>query len=235
MMRKQQMALVALLILCGALTACSRNSDSYFPLSKGAHWEYKVLQRQGTNETVSQLDIDADGTVDIGTQKASIRRASTGHMWAIATDAAGIKRVASRREVDDEFTKDMDSRFVLKAPFTVGSNWSATTVPYLLARKGEFPPELIHAHQTSMTYTIASVDESITTAAGVFADCLRVDAVGVLRLYVDPVIGVTDVPLTGQEWYCKSIGLVKLTRIEKIASPFLTGGEYSMELTRYTF
>lgn len=234
-MRKKLIAIICVPGLSATFAGCSGNSDSYFPLSKGAHWEYKVAQKQGANETVSQLDIDSDGSVKVGTQKASIRRASTGHMWAIATDAAGIKRVASRREVDDEFTSDADARFVLKAPFTVGSTWSAPTVPYLLARKGEFPPELIHAHHATMTYTIAGVAESVVTAAGSFTDCLRVDAVGALRLYVDPVIGVTDVPLTGQEWYCKGVGLVKLTRIEKITSPFLTGGEYSMELTRYSF
>ncbi len=234
-MAKRHLGSGAVLCLSAAMIACSNNSDSYFPLSKEAHWEYKIVQKKGASDTVSQLDIETGGTVEVGAQIASIRRASTGQFWAIVTDATGITRVASRREVDDEFAADAEPRFVLKAPFTVGNNWSAPTVPYLLARSGEFPPELIHAHKTSMTYTIASVSESITTVAGSFTDCLRVDAVGVLRLYVDPVIGVTDVPLTGQEWYCKGVGLVKLTRIEKIASPFLTGGEYSMELTRFSF
>ena len=220
-------------VACALLAACGGSSDSYFPLNNGARWDYRVIQTLGTTESVSQLEIEVDGSVQVGEKRALIRRASTGHLWAVINDTDGIKRLATRRDVDDEFTADAEPRFVLKAPFAVGSTWSATTAPFLLTRRGEFPPELIHGHKASMTYTISSIGESVSTAAGTFSDCLRVEAVGVLRLYVDPVIGVADVPLTGQEWYCKGVGLVKLSRIEKIASPFLSGGEYTMELTRF--
>jgi hypothetical protein len=226
--------LISLAILSAVLTSCSFQSDSFFPLNQGAQWVYKTVQKTGAVETTSTLEIVVDGVVHVGDQETQIRRASTGHLWALRNDSDGIKRMAARRDVDDEFAADAEPRYVLKAPYAVGTNWAASTVPFLLARRGEFPPELIHAHKTQMTHTISAVNETVTVVAGTFSPCLRVEASGVLKLYVDPVIGVTDVPLTGVEWYCKGAGLVKLTRTEKINSPFLTGGDYTMELTQFS-
>ena len=123
---------------------------------------------------------------------------------------------------------------MLKLPHKVGTEWRATTAAYLLQRPQQFPRELRSTHQDiPMVYVIEHLDESVTTPAGAFQHCLRVAGKAQLRLYLDPVTGWADVPLTTTEWYCPGPGLVKVVREESGHNTFLIGGTYLMELTQW--
>ena len=215
--------------LLALVTGC-RQSDSFFPLSSGSVWRYRTKLTTGAGETLGEQTISVDSTDKVADKAVTIRRSSSGHLWAINESEQGIARIAARREIDDEWQSDPEPYFVLKTPHKVGTTWQAKTAPYMLTRRAEFPPELVHNHSTVMTYSIVALNEAVSVPAGEFSDCIEVEGTAAQRLYVDPVAGFADVPLTTLEWYCKGMGLVKLTRVEKVNSPFLSGGEFSMEL-----
>jgi hypothetical protein len=207
--------------------------EPYFPLTDNARWDYRVVTMRPTGDTVSTQTMRVDGSVTIAQTKAAVRRSDTGHQYAIAVTDAGVQRLGVRRDVDEDFARETEPRFVLKKPYVVGTTWQAQTVPYLLLRRAEFPPEVGLSHSAAMVYTIETVGEKVTVPAGAFDNCLRVKGIAQVRLYADPVAGFADVPLVTTEWYCPSVGLAKLERDEIVTSPFISGGRIYMELTAF--
>ncbi len=217
------------------LASCGKlDQADFFPLPKNGAWVYQVVTTRGTSEGRATQVLRVDGNTTIGDKKAAVRRSDTGHQFAIAHTDAGIERLGTRRDVDESFTAETEPRFVLKKPYTVGTTWQAKTIPYILLRRSEFPPEVGLTHSATMQYTIAALNENVTTPAGVYAGCLRVQGEALLRLYGDLTAGFANPLLLTTEWYCPGVGLVKLERTENIASPLLTGGSLTMTLERFT-
>ena len=152
----------------------------------------------------------------------------------LRADATGIFRIASKTDLDADPTPDPAPRYVLKTPRQVGTSWQASTTTYLMRRGADFPPEIRHSHKpVAMIYRIEALGETVATRAGSFADCIRVQGQAVLKLFVDPVNGVRDMPISSTEWYCKGVGLVKVVRAEPAKSSFLLGGTQTLELIEW--
>lgn len=221
-----------------ALVGCSGSAPtaSLFPLEPGRRWVYAVtaVWENQTSER-DQRVIVTRGEADVPQGgKAWVRRSEDGVEWFLRADATGVFRVASRTDLEAEPTADPSPRYVLKAPIAAGTQWQATTAPYLLRRRAEFPPEIRHTHPAvNMSYTIESVEESVQTRAGEFKRCVKVLGQATLRLFADPVSGWRDMPLTTTEWYCHGPGLVKIVREEPAQSAFLTGGTMTLELIEW--
>lgn len=219
------------------LQACSgppAGSD-LFPLDTGRHWTYDLKTEAEGSVAVQHerrvLSAHGEDSPDGLDGPAWRRRSDSGVDYWLRRDASGIYRVASKSDLDAEPRRDADRRYVLKAPFTVGTQWQADTTAYLLKRRSEFPPEIRHSHpRVPMTYTIAALDERVSTPAGRFESCVRVDGEAALRLFADPVSGWKDLRLSTREWYCPGVGLARLERREPANSPFLLGGTITMEL-----
>jgi hypothetical protein len=149
-------------------------------------------------------------------------------------DDGGVYRVATKSDLEAEPRPDATKRYVLKAPIAVGTGWQATTAPYLLRRRADFPPEIRHSHPAVvMTYTIDALDDKVSVRAGAFERCVRVTGQAVIKLFADPVAGWRELPLTTTEWYCHGPGLVKLVRQEPARSTFLEGGTQTLELIEW--
>ena len=223
----------AVLAGCGAPPA----SDAYFPLERGHRWTYEQVSEWENNtrerETLVHTTLGHEDLPSGGS--AWRRRSASGMDYWLRSDATGIYRVASRADNQAEPEADPAPRYVLKLPLAVGTRWQASTTAYLLRRNAEFPPEIRHSHKpVPMTYQIAAVGQKLSTAAGDFSDCLRVEGSAVMKLFADPVAGFRDMPLTTTEWYCKGVGLVKLERQEPAGgATFLQGGKLVMELTEW--
>ena len=230
-------ATVVALVTAPALSGCGArpSAEGYFPLAAGHRWEYD--QRiEWENHTIEHepLVLSTEGRespegLDGG--PAWRRRSASGVDYWLRSDETGIYRVASKSDLDEAPKPDTPRRYVLKAPFTVGTHWQATTTAYLLRRRQEFPREIRHSHPAvPMSYTIEAIGEKVATRAGRFENCLRVRGEAKVRLFADPVQGWRDLPLTTLEWYCQGVGLVRLERDEPAASTFLTGGKLVLEL-----
>jgi hypothetical protein len=228
------------LVGCAMLAGCTAKppTDALFPLEAGHRWTYRVTTQSGDDtsdrETLTLRTLGAEDLPLLDTKGAFRRRSDTGIDYWLRADETGIYRVASKTDIQAEAVLDKPLRFVLKAPYTVGTQWQATTTSYLLMRRSEFPREIRHSHPSiPMNYQIEAVDERVETPAGPHSGCLRVKGVGSVRVYADPASGWRDMPLTTTEWYCKGVGLVKVQRDEPAQSAFLTGGSRTLELVSW--
>ena len=219
-----------------SLLGCNRGGDELFPLADGTRWSYRIVTQLGNDDAeISSVQLHALGEepMDDGT-RAWHRRSDGGMDWWLRRDDSGIYRVASKADTDPEPRTDEKRRYVLKAPYAVGTQWQATTAAYLLERPQAYPRELRASHSAiPMSYAIEETGASVQTPAGAFKGCVRVLGRAVIRLYLDPVTGWGDVPLTQTEWFCPGPGLVKLVRDEPGRSAYLRGGTYTMELTAW--
>lgn len=222
--------------LCGvwSLTACAPSGgEAWMPLDTGRQHVYAV--RTETDDGQHREEVWMQTVTHVTEwdgRTVSVRHHSAGVEFYLAETPQGIQRVAVRAEVDAEPQADDPPRWVLKAPYAPGSEWTTPTVPYLLQRRNEYPRELRHTHRLNMQWRIVTLDDEVTTVAGRFAPCLRAEGVGSLNLYTDPVNGFTDVPVTGKEWYCRGVGLVKWERRETVPQGFFVGGVVTAELLR---
>jgi hypothetical protein len=227
------------LLLVMGLAACQRvaPAEAWFPLEAGHRWTYRVTTRgdddSSERESLTLRTLGAETLPALG-DAAWRRRSDSGVDYWLRADATGVYRVASKSDLDAEPQPDKPLRFVLKAPYTIGTQWQSTTTAYLLVRRNAFPREIRHTHPSvTMLYTIAAVDEAVETPAGRFAHCLRVQGTASVRLYADPASGWRDMPLTTTEWYCPGVGLVRVERSEPAKSAFLTGGTRTLELVSW--
>ncbi|WP_119154536.1 hypothetical protein [Caldimonas tepidiphila] len=203
-----------------------------FPLDAGHVWTYAVRTEtaDGAAErhTLTLRSLPAE---PLDGQPAFRRRSDDGVDYWLRSDGEGIRRVASKSDLEAEPKPDAPARTVLRRPYAVGTQWQTPTTAYLLRRTQGFPPELRHSHPSiPMHYAIEAVDEAVEVPAGRWQGCLRVRGQAQLRLYADPVSGWRDLPLVTREWYCPGPGLVKLEREEPANSAFLRGGTLTMEL-----
>lgn len=217
-----------------AMAGCGGKPEpALFPLNPGLQWTYTSVTETTEGSVRAPLTIRSGSSVDVEGQTAAVRRTSDGNAWYLRSDESGIYRVATSDELREQPRKDPERRYVLQYPVAVGTNWRASTVPYLLKRAHEFPRELRHSHALDLTYTIEETDATVEVPAGSYSHCVRVRGQGDLRLFVDPVSGFQDVPIVTDEWYAPGVGLVKLVRSETLETRFLSGGRYTLELTGF--
>ena len=217
------------------LTACgaSNQGNQWFPLRAGEAQTYEARYDTDEPRATELWTLSSLGPVNVDGQPRMRRRHSEGVTYYFEVNEQGIRRVATRMDIDQEPTLDAEPLWVLKAPYAVGTEWTTPTVPYLIQRKNEYPRDLKYSHKTQMTWRIEAVDEKIQLADGsTHQPCLRLHGEAKLNLYTDPVNGFTDVPLRSDEWYCQGEGLVKFQRSEKVPQGFLTGGVLSAERVR---
>lgn len=225
-------------LLCAPLAllaACSGRDmgNEWFPLRPGDEQTLAVTYRMDEPREAEEWVMRVDEPSVFQDQPVAVRHHSAGVSYYLRADDQGVRRIATRTDIDNEPTADADPMWVLKAPYVVGTEWTTVTVPYLLQRKNEHPRDLKHTHKAQMTWRIEAVDDTVTLADGSeHRPCLRVVGQARLNLYTDPVNGFTDVPLISREWYCRGKGLVKLEREEKVPTGFMTGGMLRAEQLR---
>ena len=128
-------------------------------------------------------------------QPVAVRHHSAGVSYYLKVDEQGVRRGATRTDIDNEPTADPEPVWVLKAPYQVGTEWTTVTVPYLLQRRNERPRDLKYTHKAQMTWRIEAVDDVVKLADGsTHQPCLRFVGQARLTLYTDPGIGFIDVP-----------------------------------------
>lgn len=217
------------------LSGCSGRDlgNEWFPLRAGD--EQTMLVRYDLDEPREPeiWAMSVKEPVSFREQDVAVRHHSAGVSYYLKGDEKGIRRVATRTDIDELPTADAEPVWVLKAPYQLGTEWTSVTVPYLIQRKYAHPRDLKYTHQAKMTWRIEAVDDSVKLSDGSeHTPCLRLVGQARLNLYTDPVNGFTDVPLISREWYCKGVGLVKFQREEKVPQGFLTGGVLSAEWSR---
>lgn len=231
------MAVLAALLSLVGCDAPGESRTPLFPLEAGRAWTYAVTTEwDDENADTDTRTLRTLGEDDATGQRAWHRRDDDGVDYWLRHDETGIWRVAAKSDADAEPRHDdtlgSARRFVLKAPYTVGTQWIAPTTLYLFKRRAEFPAELKYRYEkVPMNYVIESVNETVSTEAGQWSGCTKVHGSAMVRVYADSVGGWKDLPVEAYEWYCPGIGLVRLERHERANTTFLLGGKLRMELT----
>ena len=226
--------------LLGVLAGCSRSrSDtekSFFPLDEDRSWTYRITKNidEATEPDIDHLSFMMKGPQQLESGPTQRRHSDNGVDYFLRSDEQGIYRAGSRNTLDENPTPDDPLRFVLKKPFVVGTQWQATTVPYLLQRRNEVPREVRYTSKPiMMVYSIAALDQKVETPAGQFEGCIKVTGEAKIKLYVDAQFSWRDIPLFTSEWYCPGVGLVRVERVETSPSKFMRGGNQTLDLIAY--
>jgi hypothetical protein len=224
--------------LCVTLNGCSPgNADkSFFPLDAGHSWTYRVTKNldEAPEPDVHTLSFTMKGPQTLESGPAERRHSDEGGDYYLRSDDQGIYRVASRDALEVNPKPDNPPRFVLKKPYVVGTQWQATTVPYILQRRNEVPKEVRYTTKPiMMVYAIMALDQKIETPAGNFDGCIKVVGEAKIRLYVDAQFNWREIPLFSTEWYCPGAGLVRVERVETSPSRFMRGGNQTLDLISY--
>ena len=223
------------------LAGCGRDTprDVLFPLEADHRWTYSVATQwsdgNSDQHTLSLTTLGEERLPGGGDQEAAWRRRSDeGIDYWLRADASGIRRIATRALFDQAPRPDPPQRYVLKAPYTVGTRWEAPTTAYLLMRKFDFPREARYTYApVPMTYRIEADNQSVDTPAGRYTACLRVRGTATMRVYADPIIEWREAPLTTLEWYCPGVGLVRMERTEPPLSTYMVGGTQVLALVSF--
>jgi len=228
----------AALITLATLAACgpAPAPDALFPLDAGAEWTYQVVTtRENTPVETGSLTLRSLGRDDLDSRTTWRRRSDGGADYWLRQDDTGIYRVASKSDAQRAPQPDANPRYVLRRPYAVGTQWRSDTTAYLLQRRQTGQPDMRYTQPpVQMDYAIDALEQTVQTPAGRFEHCLRVKGTALMPLFVDPVVGAQDVPLTTLEWYCPGPGLVRLERLEQVATTtFLSGGKLTMELSAW--
>jgi hypothetical protein len=221
-----------------AVSSCSPKpeQDSYFPLEDGRSWTYRVTKTldEANEPSIDLLELSARGLQDVDGKPATRRHSDNGVDYWFRSDASGIFRIASKNALDKELKTDNPPRYVLKKPYAVGTQWEASTVAYILQRKNEVPKEIRYTHKpVMMVYRIDALDQKVQTASGAFEGCIRVLGEAKIKLYVDALFSWRDMPLFSTEWYCPTVGLVRVERVETSPSRTLRGGTMTLDLVQW--
>ena len=234
--RSRWVALPAALAIAMWLSACSPGNSgaSYYPLDEGRNWTYRVVKKldEATDPDVHTLSFSMKGKETLESGPAQRRHSDEGIDYYLRSDESGIYRVASRNTLDVNPKADNPPRYVLKAPYIVGTQWQALTVPYVLQRRNEVPKEVRYTTKPiMMVYAIMELNQKVETPVGIFEGCIKVVGEAKIRLYVDAQFNWREIPLFTSEWYCPGTGLVKMERQETSPSKFMRGGSVTLELT----
>jgi len=228
---------VSSVLLCLAACGPAPSDDHWFPLAEGRRWTYQVTTEIDDADAPLRetLSLANRGAAQIDGALSWRRRSDSGNEYWLRSDATGIYRIASRNPLDREAVPDAQRRYVLRKPYAVGTEWEASTVAYVFARKNEVPRELRYAHKPfPMSYRIDAIDAKVQTPAGRFDGCLRVSGRAEIRMYVDRLFEWQQMPLSTLEWYCPGVGLVRLERKESTPpSRHMAGGSVTMELSSW--
>jgi hypothetical protein len=232
---------IYLLLLCSSIfiTGCDQpaNENPLFPLAAGKRWTYRVetvYDAPDAKTSSYKLEMRNLGSAELGDgSKAWVRRSSNGHEYWLVTDGSGIQRVAMKSPTKDQAVMDEEPRMVLPQPLKVGSTWTTTTVPYFLRRRNENPSEFRYVSKYQnlpMVFTVADMNVKISTPAGHFENCTRVDGSMEMMLWNDAMFAYKPTPVFSREWFCPGVGLVQVERDEPTTAKFFQGGTMRMTL-----
>ena len=224
------------------LTGCDQpaKENPLFPLAAGKRWTYQietVYDAPDTKTTVHKLEMHNLGSSELsdGT-KAWVRRSSNGHEYWLVTDDSGIQRVAMKSPTKDLAVMDEEPRTVLPQPLKVGTTWKIPTVPYFLRRRNENPSEFRYVSKYQnlpMVFTVADMNVKISTPAGDFENCTRVDGTMEMMLWNDAIFAYKPTPILSREWFCPGVGLVQVEREEPTTAKLFQGGTMRMTLMKF--
>ncbi|WP_369857089.1 hypothetical protein [Candidatus Thalassolituus haligoni] len=220
---------------CGQAPA----ADDYFPLEPGLRWQYQVTEDRTDAREVRRFDV-ATRRIDtpaelvslIGAAQMTVRHTSDGTDYYLLRNISGTYRVGKRTLIEKAPRLDTEPVLVLPPADELeqGITWNQSTRPYVIHSTQSHVAWNRGSNEFDMTYELAATGLELSTPAGEFHDCVRVEGRAVIGLYADPRLGYQEVEIVQSEWYAPGVGLVRLVREEPLDLAMFKGGTLTFEL-----
>ena len=217
-------------------SGCSDSSDhEYFPLAPGFNWEYALHSKTMLFESHAKYIVDNIGPAMRGNARALAQKVQGGNIYYYRIEPDGVHRTGIRRAEGSTLKDSERDLLVLPSAPKVGASWSQATVTGVLQTEVDPFRRIYNLRATvPMTYTVESVEETVSVPAGRFTRCLKVHGTGNVHVRPDKTLGPLLVHVENTDWYASGIGLVKTVRHESTDSKWLADGRYTLELVRFT-
>lgn len=233
-----------LALFLATLLGCEQKPapDDYFPLNAGLSWEYQVTRISEGQKEVDRFRIDNVSygpRQDLGEELAGFdivdRRTSDGTHYYLYKDEGYLYRAGKRTLIEYKPRIDSPQRLIMPTmdDMEAGATWNLDTVPYLIHSTHSHVSWEQTIHEFDLAFELVSTDETLSTPAGNFSNCLKIEGRALIGLYADPKLGYQELEVIQTEWYAPGIGLVKLVREEPLEMEMFVGGTLSYELVRY--
>lgn len=216
-------------------SSCSDASNhDYFPLEPGFNWEYAVHSKTMLFESHAKYIVDNIGPASHGNTRAVAQKVQGGNIYYYRIEPGGIHRIGIRRAEGSTLTDSSRDLLVLPSAIKVGARWTQATVTGVLQTEVDPFRRIYNLRATvPMTYTVESVEDTVTVPAGRFAHCLKVRGEGNVHVRPDKTLGRLSVHVENTDWYAPGVGLVRTVRHETTDSHWLAEGRYTLELLRF--
>jgi len=190
----------------GLIAACceyGNDLERYYPLDAGFMWSYSLIIRRAAD---SGDPIKAASTVTNLPTRTLNGRAVTPQetrqfdqiqLRFISEEVDGIAEIALQSAGQNVPQPKNPPNYVLKRPLKQGNEWSSTWQSNQFGAVNMIP----------INKRIEELHRARTSAAGRFADCLRLQISG--RGAIATPNGLTAIKVAGEEWYCADIGFVE--------------------------
>lgn len=229
---------VTLLVACNGPKV---SSNDYFPTAEGLTWVYAKKKETEFENTTSTVTISTVGKkpvwfADGSKQFLPVRQTNHGTDYYIQETADAYYRAARRLVIELKPVPDPQARLILPRGENLrpGFIWSAMATPYAVSWKPPFTEMNASIKPFDMLYEVLSVDETVSTPAGEFTDCVLIQGTGSMTIYADPKSGYNEILITHKEWYAPGVGLVRLERTEPLELNIISGGQITMVLTDFS-
>lgn len=235
------LAMLGFAAALGLLAGCDKpaNDNPLFPLGEGLSWTYRIEISYDEPEPYvdrSTITMTNLGRVDLNGVETWRRRSDYGNDYWLKIDDKGVHRIASRTPNDKVAILDRTPRTVIPAKLSKDEKWTATTAPYFLLRRNEWPREFRHTDKfrdLTMTFSIEATDQKVSTPAGEYSGCVLIKGIAPMIVWHEREMTYKEAPIVSSEWYCPNVGLVQLERHEPTTARFFQGGVMRMTLLRH--
>lgn len=223
---KKIILIPCLLALLVCLSSCGESDQSYFPLGNHAWWEY-AIERSVMDKQMHQKYIIANlAARKIDDVLVYPRKLASGANEFYRRTEWGVVLTGSN---GDEKT------LILPLPVNKGAEWrEKSRITFVDFHSINRPDVWSTIKPVEMTYRVQEVNETVRVPAGIFKNCVRVEAAGLIEVEenIKLFVGVRHVKVTQTDWYAPGVGLVKRIR-DEITSPALLHGKYVQQLKRF--
>lgn len=207
-----------LIVFILIISSCSENTSNYFPLDKIKSWSYSIeIIPEVENKAIYKKTNLSMGKKEIKFKEKQkslfpiLREDGTTLYYEFLSD--GIYRIGRKFFKENKITEE-NKRMVLPIPLSINKSWNVDSETYLILRK--YPYYDYRATTNfKLNYKVTSMRETVSTPVGTFRDCVLVIGNGETNFIGDSEIGSIGIKIISREWYSKSIGLIKMERIEE--------------------
>ncbi len=222
-----------LVVVLTLLSGCDGREHDYYPLTQDHWWLYDISETILDDEHHARYLV-RNGAAQRGRAgEAVVQYLQLRSRDLIAVTDAGVQRLQGLRP--SALGTQFDEKPRLIIPHDHDQVWSVTSTLGLIESRTFARQDRLRVQRLPLTLSkrVAAVSERITTPAGTFEDCLRIDGTGNRSVQTDRGNSVADVVVKTSEWYAPGIGLVRLERNETSPSTFLKPGRQIWTLLEF--